>query len=156
NSGGGSGQTVAIVDAMNDPNIASDLSTYRSQFGLPACTTASGCFRVLNENGATSPLPANDSGWAGEESLDVDMVSAICPNCHIILIEANSASDADLYKAEDEAVTLGAKFVSNSWGGGEYSGQTTDDSHFNHPGVAITVSSGDSGTGAQYPATSKY
>jgi len=154
-SSGGSGQTIVIVDAMNDPTAASDLSTYRSTFGLPACTTASGCFRILNQNGATSPLPANDSGWAGEESLDVDMASAICPNCHIVLVEANSASDADLYTAEDTAAGLG-KFVSNSWGGGEYSGQTTDDSHFNHPGVAITVSAGDSGTGAEYPATSRF
>ena len=76
---GGSGQTVAIVDAMNDPNAASDLATYRGQWGLPACTAATGCFRQVNQNGAASPLPANDTGWAGEESLDVDMVSAICP-----------------------------------------------------------------------------
>ena len=153
---GGSGATVAIVDAQDDPNAEADLGVYRSQFGLPACTTANGCFRKVNQNGATSPLPTADTGWAGEISLDVDMVSAICPNCHILLIEANSASDADLYAAEDRAVTMGAKFVSNSWGGGEYSGQTTDDSHFNHPGVAITVSSGDNGNGAEYPATSRY
>jgi hypothetical protein len=151
---GGAGETVAIVDAQNDPTAASDLATYRSQFGLPACGT--GCLQIVNQNGATSPLPANDSGWAGEESLDLDMVSAICPSCHIILIEANSASDADLYAAEDRAVAMGAKFVSNSWGGGEYSGQTTDDAHFNHPGVAITVSAGDDATGAEYPATSQY
>jgi subtilase family serine protease len=155
-SAGGGGETVAIVDAYNDPTAASDLATYRSQFGLPACTVASGCLKIVNQNGATSPLPPNNSGWAGEESLDLDMVSAICPNCHIILVEAQSATDANLYAAEDRAVTMGAKFVSNSWGGGEYSGQTTDDSHFNHPGVAITVSSGDSGTGAQFPATSRY
>ena len=155
-TGAGAGETVAIVDAFNDPTAASDLATYRSQFGLPACTVASGCLQIVNQNGATSPLPANNSGWAGEESLDLDMVSAICPNCHIILVEASSASDANLYAAEDRAVTMGAKFVSNSWGGPEYSGQTTDDSHFNHPGVAITVSSGDSGTGAQFPATSRF
>jgi hypothetical protein len=153
---GGSGQTVAVVDAMNDPNAASDLAAYRSQFGLPACTAASGCFRQVNQSGATSPLPANDAGWAGEESLDIDMVSAICPLCHIILVEASGADSADLYAAENEAVALGAKFVSNSWGGGEYSGQTADDANFNHPGVAITVSAGDSGTGAQFPATSQY
>jgi hypothetical protein len=153
---GGSGQTVAIVDAMNDPDAASDLATYRSQWGLPACTVGNGCFRQVNQTGATSPLPANDSGWAGEESLDVDMVSAICPLCKIILVEANSADNADLYTAENEAVALGAKFVSNSWGGDEYSGQTTDDADFNHPGVAITVAAGDDGTGAEYPATSQY
>jgi hypothetical protein len=147
--------TVAIVDAQDDPNAESDLATYRSQFGLPACTTANGCFRKVNQSGASSPLPSGDTGWAGEISLDVDMVSAICPSCHILLVEANSASDADLYTAEDYAASH-AKFVSNSWGGNEYSGQTTDDSHFNHPGVAITVSSGDSGNGSEYPATSRY
>ncbi len=155
-SSGGSGETVAIVDAQNDPTAAADLATYRSQFGLPACTVASGCLQIVNQNGATSPLPSNDSGWAGEISLDLDMVSAICPNCHIILVEANSATDADLYAAEDRAVTMGAKFVSNSWGGGETSTQTSDDAHFNHTGVAITVSAGDSGNGSEYPATSQY
>jgi hypothetical protein len=153
---GGSGATVAIIDAYNNPNAESDLATYRSQYGLPACTTANGCFRKVNQNGATSPLPANNTGWAGEIALDIDMVSAVCPSCHILLIEANSASDADLYAAEDRAVTMGAKYVSNSWGGGEYSGQTTDDAHFNHPGVAITVSSGDSGFGVEYPASSRF
>jgi hypothetical protein len=154
---GGGGATVAIVDAFNDPNAESDLATYRSQFGLPPCTTANGCFRKVNQNGATSPLPPNDSGWAGEISLDVDMVSAVCPNCHILLIEANSNSNSDLYAAEDRAVTMGARYVSNSWGGGEHSGQqTSDDVHFNHPGVAITVSSGDNGNGSEYPATSRF
>jgi Putative Ig domain len=147
--------TVAIVDAQDDPNAESDLAQYRTQFGLPACTTANGCFKKVNQNGATSPLPTADTGWAGEISLDVDMVSAICPTCHILLVEANSASDADLYTAVDYAAAH-AKYVSNSWGGGEYSGQTTDDSHFNHPGVAITVSSGDNGNGSEYPATSRY
>jgi hypothetical protein len=154
-SSGGSGATVAIVDAYNDPNIAADLTTYRAQYGLPACTTASGCFKVVNQTGATSPLPTNDSGWAGEETLDVDMVSAVCPNCKIVLVEASSASDSALYTAEDTAAGLG-KYVSNSWGGAESSTQTSDDTHFNHPGVAITVSSGDEDYGAEYPATSKY
>ena len=152
----GSGATVAIVDAYSDPNLASDLAVYRTQFGLPACTVANGCLQIVNQNGATSPLPASDPGWAGEETLDVDMVSAICPLCHIILVEANSATDTDLYPAVDRAVTMGAKFVSNSWGHAEYSGETASDVHFNHPGVAITVSSGDSGTGALYPAVSPY
>jgi hypothetical protein len=151
----GGGRTVAIVDAYDDPNAESDLATYRSQYGLPACTTANGCFKKVNQNGAASPLPAGDTGWAGEISLDLDMVSAACPSCHILLVEANSASDIDLYTAVDYAAA-NAKYVSNSWGGPEYSGQTTDDSHFNHPGVAITVSSGDSGNGAEYPATSQY
>ena len=153
---GGSGQTVAIVDAQDDPNAESDLATYRSTYGLPACTTANGCFRKINQNGGTS-YPAPDSGWAGEISLDVDMVSAVCPNCHILLVEAASASDANLGAAVNQAVAQGAKFVSNSYGGDEDSSVTSSDAaYFNHPGVAITVSTGDSDTGAEYPATSQY
>ncbi|MFD8393627.1 putative Ig domain-containing protein [Streptomyces sp. NPDC059680] len=154
---GGSGMTVAIVDAYNDPNAESDLATYRSTYGLSACTKANGCFKQVSQTGSTTSLPTNDSGWAGEEALDIDMVSAVCPNCSIILVEANSANDTDLGIAENEAVSLGAKFVSNSWGGSEASSQTTEDTqYFKHPGVAITVSSGDSAYGAEYPATSQY
>ena len=154
---GGTGATVAIVDAYDNPRAEADLTTYRAQYGLPACTTANGCFRKVNQNGAASPLPASDAGWAGEISLDLDMVSAVCPSCKILLVEANSAYDSDLFVAEDRAVTLGARYVSNSWGGGEWSGQTTSaDPHFNHPGVVITASTGDSGYGASYPATSRY
>ena len=155
-AGTGGGPTVAVVDAYNNPHAAADLSVYRNQFGLVACTVANGCFTQVNQDGATSPLPANNTGWAGEESLDVDMVSAICPNCHILLVEASSASDASLYKAEDQAIALGAKYVSNSWGGDEYSGQTNDDTHFNHTGIVITASTGDDGAGTEYPATSRY
>ncbi len=155
-SGGGSGQTVAIVDAYNDPNAESDLATYRSQYGLPACTTANGCFKKVDENGGTS-YPRSSTGWAGEISLDLDMVSAIAPNAHIILVEAKTANMTDLGTGVNTAVKLGAKFVSNSYGGSESSSDTTyDSSYFNHPGVAITVSSGDSGYGVQYPAASKY
>ncbi|QHA04973.1 hypothetical protein GQF42_18200 [Streptomyces broussonetiae] len=153
----GSGMTVGIVDAYNDPNAESDLATYRSTYGLSACTKANGCFKQVSQTGSTTSLPTNDSGWAGEEMLDIDMVSAVCPNCNIVLVEANSANDTDLGIAENEAVSLGAKFVSNSWGGSEASSQTSEDSqYFQHPGVAITVSAGDSGYGAEYPATSQY
>jgi hypothetical protein len=153
---GGAGQTVAIVDAQDDPNAESDLATYRTQYGLPACTTANGCFKKIDQNGGTS-YPTGDTGWAGEISLDVDMVSAAAPNAHILLVEANSASMADLGAAVNQAVAQGAKFVSNSYGGAEDSTDTSSDSqYFNHPGVAITVSSGDSGYGAQYPAASQY
>ncbi len=153
---GGTGATVAIVDAYDDPKAEADLGAYRAQYGLAPCTAANGCFRKVNQNGAASPLPAADAGWAGEISLDLDMVSAVCPNCKIMLVEANSAYGSDLYTAEDRAVALGARYVSNSWGGSEYSGQSTDDAHFNHPGVVITASTGDNGTGAAYPATSQY
>jgi hypothetical protein len=152
----GSGQTVAVVDAYNDPDAASDLATYRSAWGLPAC--GSGCFSVVNENGQTSPLPspAAGTGWDVEESLDVDMVSAICPLCHIILVEANSASFSDLGTAVNSAVSLGAKFVSNSYGGADSSSDTTYDAdYYNHPGVAVTASAGDSGYGVEYPAASQ-
>ncbi|MER7148391.1 S53 family peptidase [Streptomyces xanthochromogenes] len=153
---GGSGQTVAIVDAQDDPNAESDLATYRSQYGLPACTTANGCFKKVDQNGGTN-YPTADSGWAGEISLDVDMVSAVCPQCHILLVEATSANMDDLGAAVNRAVTMGAKFVSNSYGGSEDASDTTADSqYFNHPGVAITVSSGDSGYGVEYPAASQY
>ncbi len=152
----GAGRTVAIVDAFNDPNAASDLAVYRSQFGLPACTAASGCFRQVNQTGGTS-LPRANRGWAEEESLDVDMVSAICPLCHIILVEATSATTKNLGTAVNTAVSLGATSVSNSYGGGETSTEaSTDASFYNHPGVAVTASSGDSGFGPEYPAASQF
>src|SRR5215469_13022476 len=115
-SSAGSGQTVYVVDAYNDPNAESDLGVYRSQYGLSACTTANGCFTKLNQNGATSPLPSNNTGWAEEISLDIDMVSAICPNCHILLVEASSASFASLGAAVNRAATMGANAISNSYG----------------------------------------
>jgi subtilase family serine protease len=151
----GSGETVAVVDAYNDPNAASDLATYRSDWGLPACGT--GCFSVVNQNGATSPLPSNagSNGWDVEESLDVDMVSAICPLCHIILVEASSATTANLGTAVNSAVSLGADFVSNSYGGSESSSDNTyDTDYYNHPGIAVTASAGDDGYGVSYPAAS--
>jgi len=155
-SSAGSGQTVAIVDAYDDPNAEADLSTYRSQFKLASCTTANGCFRKVNQAGTTS-YPTANSGWGQEISLDLDMVSAICPNCHILLVEASSASNADLAASVDEAATLGANAISNSYGGSESSSDvSTYDPHYNHPGIAITASSGDSGYGPQYPAASPY
>ena len=152
---GSSSETVALVDAQDDPNAESDLATYRSTFGLPACTTANGCFSKVNENGQASPLPTADTGWAGEISLDVDMVSAICPQCHILLVEATSASIQDLGTSVNTAVSLGAKYVSNSYGGSEDGSEpSSDSSYYNHPGVAVTASTGDSGYGISYPASS--
>src|SRR5205814_7506675 len=84
----GASQTVAIVDAFDNPNAEADLAVYRAQFGLSPCTTANGCFSKLNQGGLASPLPTPDAGLAAEISLDVQMVSAICPNCHILLVEA--------------------------------------------------------------------
>ena len=153
-TGSCTGQTVAIVDAYNDPTAEADLGVYRAQYGLGAATTANGCFKKVNQNGATSPLPATDVGWAQEISLDVDMVSAICPRCKIVLVESNSASFASLGTAENTAASL-ANVISNSYGGSDAS-DSSYGSYYNHPGKAITVSSGDSGYGVQYPASSHY
>ncbi len=151
------GRTVALVDAYNDPRAASDLATFRKAYGLPPCTTANGCFSQVNQKGATSPLPSSDYGWAEEESLDLDAVSSACPTCHIALVEANSASTSDLATAENAAAKLpGVAAISNSYGGSEASSETSTDSAYNHPGIGITVSSGDSGYGVEYPAASRY
>jgi len=157
----GVGQTVAIVDAYDDPNALSDVTQYRSQYGLPPLATTCGgagpCFSKVNESGKTSPLPGADSGWSLEISLDLDMVSAVCPNCNITLIKTNSASYADLGTAENEAVALHANVVSNSYGGGESSSEASAyDPYYNHPGVAIVVATGDNGYGVEYPASSQY
>ena len=147
--------TVAIVDAQDDPNAESDLAVYRSQFGLPACTTANGCFKKVNQTGGTS-YPSGDTGWGGEISLDLDMVSAICPNCKILLVEATTAGN-DLYTAVSYAASQSAVVaISNSWSGGEDSSITGLESTFNHPGKFITVAAGDSDTGAGYPTTSAF
>jgi subtilase family serine protease len=152
----GTGQTVAVVDAFDDPNAAANLATYRAAWGLPACGT--GCFKKVGQTGtATLPRANRASGWATEESLDIDMVSAICPLCHIILVETNSASIADLGAGVNAAVKLGAKFVSNSYGGSETASDITDDNNFfKHAGVAVTASAGDGGFKVSYPAASRY
>jgi hypothetical protein len=157
----GSGTTVAIVDAYNDPTAASDLAEYRSAAGLPALT--SGQFTVYNQEGETSPLPATaptDDDWTLEESLDVDMVSAICPLCKIDLVEADNDTGDGLYVAEGTAATtLGAKYISNSWGGSESSTDLTYDSeYFGQSGVVYTASAGDGAysAGVIYPATSPH
>jgi len=152
--------TVAIVDAMDNPNAQSDLDAYRSQQGLPACDA--GCFTKLNQAGSsTGPWPAGDTGWGLEISLDLDAVSAACPGCKIILVEANSASIDDLGAAVNTAAKQpGVNAISNSYGASESSGQTGaggyDLKYYYHPGIAVTVSSGDSGYGVQYPASSPY
>jgi subtilase family serine protease len=151
----GSGRTVAIVDAYDDPTAEADLAVYRSQFGLPACTTANGCFKKVDQNGGTK-YPRANGGWAQEISLDIDMVSAICPNCHILLVEASSSSFANLGAAVNQAAkTPGVVAISNSYGGADAS-DASYGSYYNHPGIAVTASSGDSGYGASYPADSHY
>ena len=131
--GGGAGQTVAIIDSYNDPNVTSDLAHYRSYFGLPACPagvvshTATGCvFEKVNQTGGQTSFPSANSGWATEISLDVEMVSAICSKCQILLVEANSNSDENLGTAVNEAVKLGANAVSNSYGGEEFPSEASE------------------------------
>lgn len=153
-SSAGAGATVAIVDAYDDPHAESDLAVYRQQFGLPACTTANHCFRKVDQTGGQA-LPDPDPGWSGEISLDLDMVSAVCPRCHILLVEADSAAQANLGAAVDTAVRLGADAVSNSYGGPDAS-DASYGRYYHHPGVAITASAGDSGYGVSYPASSKW
>jgi len=152
---GGSGQTLGIVDAFDDPNAEADLKHYRAHFGLSPCTTANGCFKKVNEAGKASPLPPTDVQWASEISLDLDMSSAMCPACHILLVEANTNSDLNLGKSVDTAVRLGANTVSNSYGTGSETGYSVEP-HYNHPGHIILASAGDSGFGPQFPADSPH
>lgn len=149
----GAGQTIALVDAYDDPKAESDLGVFSSQFGLPACTTANGCFSKVNQTGGTSKYPRTNSGWALEISLDVQWAHAIAPGARILLVEASSASTSNLMAAEDYARTH-ATYVSNSWGGGEFSSEASLDYHFSQPGVSFFVSSGDSGLPAQWPSVS--
>lgn len=161
-SSDGAGESVAVVDAFDNPNAVSDLATYRSAWGLPACdpSTGAGCLTKVNENGATSPLPkpSGTTGWATEESLDVDMVSAICPKCHIYLVEASGPGHIHLGTAVNSAVkVLHVKFVSNSYGSPQKTSDPGDDTaYYDHPGIAIVASAGDSGYGTSYPAASRY
>jgi subtilase family serine protease len=154
-AGGKVTTVIAIVDAFGYTNAESDLATYRSQFGLKACTTANGCFKKLNQNGVQGSYPAQNIGWAQESALDVDMASAMCPRCKIWLVEANDNSYSNLSTAVNTAASLGAHVISNSYGGGEGGTQSVE-SAYNHAGVAITASSGDSGYGVEFPASSPH
>jgi subtilase family serine protease len=153
---GSSSTIVAIVDAFGYDNAEADLQTYRTNFGLPVCTTANGCFQKLNQKGQAKKYPDQDVGWAQESALDMDMVSAMCPNCKIILVEAKDNSFKNLAAAEVEAGKLGAHVISNSYGGTESKGTKKLDADYAQPGVAVTASTGDNGfsAGPQYPATS--
>jgi subtilase family serine protease len=150
---GGSGQVIAVVDAFDDPTAEADLAVYRQTFGLPACTTANGCFSKVNQAGVPGSYPPPDGGWAAEISLDLDMVSAACPQCHILLVEGNSPAVSDLAASVDTAVALGANVVSNSYGLSEFNGMQQFFPDYQHAGHVIVASSGDFGfTTAQFPA----
>jgi subtilase family serine protease len=148
----GDGQTIAIIDAFDDPNIEADLGVFNTKFALPACTTSNGCFRKIYAAGQ----PRTDAGWSLEMALDVEWAHAIAPKARIILVEAASNSLLNLFDAVDIAVSNGASVVSMSWGGGEFSSEPSYDTHFYASGVTFTASSGDSGTGGEYPASSPF
>jgi hypothetical protein len=156
-AGLGQGETVAVVTAYDDPDAETDLGTYRTQYGLAACTTANGCFKKVNQTGGTT-YPSTSAGWSAATAQSLDMISAICPSCHLLLVEANSTAITDLGTAENEAVSLGAGFVDNDWftpeAGLGASETSYDAQYFNHPGVAITAPAGNSGYGVNYPAAS--
>jgi len=148
----GDGATIAIVDAFDSPNAELDLNTFSTLYGLPACTTANGCFTKVNQTGG-AVYPARNTGWEIEINLDTQWVHAIAPKAKIILVEANSNYDSDLFVAEAYAATV-ASVVSNSWSGGEFSGQAAWDAYMNQPYVTYLASSGDSGGFIGYPSTS--
>jgi subtilase family serine protease len=151
----GAGQTIAIVDAYNDPYALSDLQKFDRQYGLPDPPS----FKQVNQTGSTTNLPQADSGWAGEIALDVEWAHAIAPGANILLVEARSSSLTDLFQAVDYARNApGVSVVSMSWDGSEFNGETSYNSHFatpaGHQGVSFIASSGDSGAGASFPAVS--
>ncbi|MEU3979067.1 carboxypeptidase regulatory-like domain-containing protein [Streptomyces sp. NPDC026672] len=151
---GGAGQTVAIVDAYDNPNAEADLAVYRSQYGLPPCTTANGCFRKVDQRGGTDYPRSNDS-WAGEIALDLDMVSAAAPAAHILLVETDNDDLRNLAAGVDRAVEMGARYVSNSYGrSGDFpTDLATYGASYDHPGVAVVAASGDNRYGVSFPAT---
>jgi subtilase family serine protease len=151
---GPTGQTIAIVDAYNDPTVKSDLDTYDKTYGLasfPSCGggVSTACFKKVDQTGGTA-YPKSDPGWALEIALDVETAHQICRNCKILLVEANSNSFANLASAVNTAARLGATAISNSYGGPESS--STGGGAYDHPGIAVTASSGDNGYGVQTPA----
>ena len=145
------GKTVAIVDAFDAPKAEADLGVYRQHFGLRPCTTANGCFRKVSQTGSATALPKPDAGWASETMLDLDMVSATCPDCTILLVETKDATFANLAAGVRYAGTRHPAAISNSYGGGEYSGALA--SAYDQPGIAVTAASGDYGYGVSAPAS---
>jgi len=153
---GSAGQTVAVSIAYNAPDLAKYLDVYRSHFHLPACTVASGCLRIVNQQGRAGPLPASGvrSGWALEETLDVSMISVACPRCHILVVEGRNPSDANMAATDNTAARLGAQVISNSYGQRENGAAMAYASAYRHPGHTVVASSGDLGyTAAMFPAS---
>lgn len=156
-STGGSG-IIAIVDAYHYPTAANDLAVFSKQFGLPSCTTSTGCFKVVYASGKQ---PVTNCGWAQEAALDIEWAHAMAPNAKIVLVEAASNSIADLITALDVATSQvttggGKGQVSMSWGGSEFSTESSYDSHFQNTNVVYVAASGDTGGAIQYPSVSPY
>jgi len=149
----GTGQTVGVVDAFDDPTAETDLAMYRSHFGLSACSTAGGCFTKVNQQGNPHPLPPANSGWSAEISLGLDMVSAICPNCKIVLVEADDSSAINLGKSVGTAARLGADAISTGFAMDE-TGSLPYEKYYNHPGHMIVAAAGDVGGDIAFPASS--
>jgi subtilase family serine protease len=166
-STGGLGNTVAIVDAYNDPTAAGDLAVYRNTMGLPATTTcrrtstsiassnpSRPCFAKVNQSGGASSYPVKNGGWAQEISLDLDMVSAVCPNCNVLLVEANNSSFINLAAAVAYASKLaGVVAISNSYGGSDSANMTAYEKAVTTYHKAVTASTGDDGYGVEAPAS---
>jgi subtilase family serine protease len=147
---GGKGKTVAIVDAYGYKHAAGDLANYRKTMGLKVCNVATKCLRIVNQEGHSSPLPPEpppSDDWRGEQSLDLDMVSAICPNCKIILVQTDNNYTSNLYAGVKTAGALGSKYIGVSWGGGPEGG---DNPIFHQAGVVIAAAAGDNGGGGRY------
>jgi hypothetical protein len=151
-AGGGTGLTIALIDAFGYPDAESDLATYRKHYGLPACTTKNGCFEKVNEKGELGGYPAEEPDWDGEAALDEDMVSAACPECHILLVEGSGELPVQLGESANTAARLGASEISNSYGYPERikglcgaKGCTQFNPDYEHAGVLVFASAGDSG-----------
>jgi hypothetical protein len=155
-AGNGSGQTIAIVDAYDDPNIQSDLNAFDTQFQLASTTLTT--VWVYSQGESSTPVADPTGNWEVEESLDVEWAHAIAPGANIVLVEANSSSPSDLFTAVNVARNwAGVSVVSMSWGFAEFSGETSLDTLFTtppgHQPVTFVAASGDSGT-ISYPAAS--
>lgn len=166
--------TVAIVDAYGYAALEADLGIYRAQYGLPACTKANGCLRVVDQNGQSTSLPPDPpttDDWRVETALDIDMVSAACPKCNILVVQATDNMGDGLDVGQNAAAALGATVISDSWGGAESTAAPAatsgEEVYFDHPGIAIFVSAGDDGyndqlvaqaaaRGPDYPGTSAH
>ena len=149
----GAGQVVGIAIAFDNPKLEADLAVYRSTFGLPPCTTANGCFKKITPGGLLGGLLAGNQGWGQESSIDVQVVSAVCPKCKIVVVEAASDSPAALLAAAKTAVANGATVVSDSYSLSEFAGEKDADYAI---GVPFVFGAGDWGAGPQWPASSTH